>query len=93
MKYFLGLEVACSNSGINVLSQRHYKLQLLEDTGFLACKLAQVPMDPKLCLTASYGDVLIDIPSYRHLIGRLLYLTLSRPDITFAIHQLSQFFA
>ena len=92
LKYFLGLEIARSTKGI-VLSQRHYTLQLLEDTGFLACKPAIIPMDPKMQLTATDGDVLTDISQYRRLIGRLLYLTLSRPDITFAVHKLSQFLA
>ncbi|KAL5569251.1 hypothetical protein UlMin_025826 [Ulmus minor] len=92
LKYFLGLEIAKSAKGI-VLSQRHYTLQLLEDTGYLACKPASVPMDPKVQLSAVTGDLLTDISQYRRLIGRLLYLTLSRPDITFAVHKLSQFMA
>ena len=92
LKYFLGLEIAKSVKGI-VLSQRHYTLQLLEDTGFLGCKPAKVPMDPKVRLNASDGDLLTDISQYRRLIGRLLYLNLSRPDITFAVHKLSQFLA
>ena len=92
LKYFLGLEIAWSTTGI-VFTQRHYTLQLLEDTGFLACKPTSVPMDPKLRLTASDGDLLPDISSYRRLIGRLLYLTLSRPDISFAVHKLNQFVA
>ncbi|XP_024025332.1 uncharacterized protein LOC112092714 [Morus notabilis] len=92
LKYFLGLEIARSTYGI-VLSQRQYTLQLLEDTGFLACKPAPVPMDPQVHLLATSGDVLSDASQYRRLIGRLLYLTLSRPDITFAVHKLSQFLA
>ena len=54
MKYFLGLDIAHSSSGI-VFSQRHYTLQLLEDTGFLAAKPATCPMDPKVQLDASTG--------------------------------------
>ena len=84
LKYFLGLEIAQSIAGI-FFSQCHYTLQLLEDTCFLACKPTSVPMDPKLRLTASDGDLLSDISSYRHLIGRLLYITVSRPDITFVV--------
>ena len=48
-------------------------------------------MDPKVQHNDHDGDILPDISQYRTLIGRLLYLTLSRPDITFAIHKLSQF--
>lgn len=88
MKFFLELELARSSKGL-VLSQRHYTLQLLEDTRFLASKPAHVPIDPKLKLTARDGELLQDASQYRRLIGRLLYLTLSRPDITFAVHNLS----
>ena len=48
-------------------------------------------MDAKLQLSATEGDLLPDATQYRRLIGRLLYLTLSRPDITFVVHRLSQF--
>ena len=48
-------------------------------------------MDPNIHLNASDGELLSDSSSYRRLIGRLLYLTLSRPDISFAVHQLSQY--
>ena len=92
LKYFLGLEIARSSKGI-FLSQRHYTLQLLEDTGFLGCKPAVLPMDPKVKLCSFEGDSLPDASLYRRLVGRLLYLTISRPDITFAVHKLSQFLA
>ncbi|XP_024029725.1 uncharacterized protein LOC112094033 [Morus notabilis] len=87
LRYFLGLEIAWSSTGI-VLSQCHYT-----STGFLACNPASVPMDPCTRLTATDGPELPDASSYRRLIRRLLYLTLSRPDITFAVHKLSQFLA
>lgn len=92
LKYFLGLEIARSASGI-VMSQRHYTLQLLEDTGFLSSKPANVPMHPKANLNMVDGEELSDISHYRKLIGRLLYLTISRPDIAYAVHKLSQFVA
>ena len=88
LMYFLGLEIARSTQSI-VFSQRHYTLQLLEDTGFLACKPATIPRDSKLRLSTNDVDPLSDISQYRSLLGLLLYLTLSRPDITFVVHQLS----
>lgn len=50
-------------------------------------------MDPKIHLNAVDSHILSDVSQYRRLIGRLLYLTLSRPDIAFAVHKLSQFVA
>lgn len=92
LRYFLGLELARSSKGI-YLSQRQYVLQLLEDMGMLASKAAKLPMDPNLQLRLSDGPFLADPSLYRRLIGRLLYLNVSRPDITFAVHKLSQFVA
>ena len=76
-----------------MLSQRHYTLQLLEDTGFLLCQPASVPMLPKQTLRSDEGDLLLDDVAYRRLFGKLLYLTLSRPDITFTVHKLSHLMA
>jgi len=90
LRYFLGLEIEKSDEGI-FFSQRQYTLQLLEDTGFLASKPTFVPMVPNSKLCSFEGDLLLDPTVYRRLIGRLLYLIVSRPDITFAMHKLSQF--
>lgn len=48
-------------------------------------------MDPKLHLSANEGELIPDASQYRRLIARLLYLTVSRPDIAFVVHKLSQF--
>lgn len=66
-------------------------LQILEDVGLLACKHVHVPMEPTLKLQFYDDDLLLDASVYRRLVGRLLYLTISQPDITFAVHKLSQF--
>ena len=58
---------------------------------FSVVRKQQTPMDTSIKLGAATGEPLSDISSYRRLIGRLLYLTTTRPDIAFAVNQLSQF--
>lgn len=58
----------------------------------LACKPATVPMDPNVELCQDSAEPVLDDPSvYLRLVGRLMYLTITRPDITFAVNRLCQF--
>ncbi|XP_020967731.1 uncharacterized protein LOC110266971 [Arachis ipaensis] len=66
-------------------------MSLLDDIRFSYCKSASLPLDPNVKLNASNGKLLEDTGQYRSLIGRLLYLTISRLDICFAVNKLSQY--
>ena len=57
LKYFLGIEVAQSNSEV-VISQRKYTLDILADTGILDCKPVDTPMDPNIKLLPGQGEPL-----------------------------------
>ncbi|GJZ31441.1 putative RNA-directed DNA polymerase [Tanacetum coccineum] len=90
LKFFLGIEVARTKEGM-VLSQRKYTLDILTDTGKTGCKPSAFPMEQNLRLGKCETDKQVDGNQYRRLIGRLLYLQATRPDITYTVNILSQF--
>ena len=92
LSYFLGIEVAYSAAGI-VLSQHKYIIDLLKDTGKLDCRPAVTPVDVNVKLKSEQHekDFPVNKTSFQRLIGRLLYLNHTRPDIAFAVNSLSQF--
>ncbi|GJU69084.1 RNA-directed DNA polymerase, eukaryota [Tanacetum coccineum] len=87
---FLGIEICKSAHGTH-LSQRKYILDLLQDVGLTACKPAPFPIPTHLKLSIDKGTPLTDVGIYRRLVGRLLYLIMTRPDISYVVQHLSQF--
>ncbi|CAH9088499.1 unnamed protein product [Cuscuta europaea] len=64
---------------------------ILARSGLLASRPCSFPMEQNLKLRPDDDSPLVDAFSYRRLIGRLLYLTVTRPDIVYSVSQLSQF--
>ena len=89
LKYFLGVEVTRNKKGI-FLSQRKYVLDLLTETGKLGAKPSSTPMLPNIQLTKD-GDQFEDPEKYRRLVGKMNYLTVTRPDIAYSVSIVSQF--
>ncbi|RVW21087.1 Retrovirus-related Pol polyprotein from transposon RE1 [Vitis vinifera] len=90
LKYFLGMEFARSKEGIFV-NQRKYVLDLLDDTGMLGCKPAETPIEPNVKLQPTKAKNVKDRDRYQRLVGRLIYLSHTRPDIAFSVSMVSQF--
>ncbi|KAF5475432.1 hypothetical protein F2P56_007237 [Juglans regia] len=90
LKYFIELEVARSHKGI-FLNQHKYALHILFDIGQLGARTVPFPIEQNLKLNTEDDDLLPDPCTYRRLVGRLIYLTITRLDIAYVINILSQF--
>ncbi|PKI62300.1 hypothetical protein CRG98_017301 [Punica granatum] len=90
LKYFLGIEVTRMGSGL-FLSKRKYVLDILAECGMLASRPSPFPMEQRHHLSMSSSDLLSDPGKYRRLIGRLIYLTITRPELSYSLHTLAQF--
>ena len=86
---FLGMEVSYSEDNI-FLSQQRYILNVLTKTRFLDCKPALTPIDPNSEIALNEGDPKIDQGEYQRLVGKLIYLATTRPDIAYIVNLLSQ---
>lgn len=76
------------------LNQYKYTLDLIRDVGLTNCNSSIVPMEQNhRLLVADDSLVIADIALYRRMVGRLIYLTISGPNISYFVHILSQFMA
>uniref|UniRef100_A0A2N9FBP6 Integrase catalytic domain-containing protein n=1 Tax=Fagus sylvatica TaxID=28930 RepID=A0A2N9FBP6_FAGSY len=85
-----GLEVSSDSTGY-YLSQAKYASDLLSRAGLTDTKVVSTPLEMNARLTPLDGTPLSDATLYRQLVGSLVYLTVTRPDIAHAVHLVSQF--
>ena len=90
LSYFLGIEVEHTDDGYYI-SQQKYTQDLILRSGLTDTRIAATPMELHLQLRPTDGTPLEDPSRYRHIVGSLVYLTVTRPDIAHAVHILSQF--
>jgi len=90
LTYFLGLEVHHRSNGI-FLNQQKYIQDLIKLAGLAGTTLVDTPMEVNVKYRKDEGYLLHDPTLYRRLVGSLIYLTTTRPNISYAVHQVSQF--
>ncbi|GJS12639.1 putative RNA-directed DNA polymerase [Tanacetum coccineum] len=90
LTFFLGLQVKQSQEGI-FISQDKYVAEILKKFDFVSVKSAVTPMETKAPLAQDEGGPDVDLHLYRSMIGCLMYLTASRPDIMYAVCACSRF--
>ncbi|KAK1434088.1 hypothetical protein QVD17_11006 [Tagetes erecta] len=90
LDYFLGIEVVHQGQNI-MLSQRQYIVELLQRAGLSAAKPVPSPMSTSNPLSLHDSPAFSDPVKYRQMVGALQYVTLSRPDVSFAVNKVCQF--
>uniref|UniRef100_A0A2N9F8N5 Integrase catalytic domain-containing protein n=1 Tax=Fagus sylvatica TaxID=28930 RepID=A0A2N9F8N5_FAGSY len=90
LSFFLGLQIHRSSTGLT-LTQTKYATDLLHKHHMQHCSPCKTPCVPHVRLSATEGTPLTDVHAYRSLVGALHYLTFTRPDLSFAVHQVCQF--
>ncbi|GJU58109.1 putative ribonuclease H-like domain-containing protein [Tanacetum coccineum] len=84
LTFFLGLQVQQKKDGI-FISQDKYVVEILKKFGFIEVKTTSTPMETQKPLLKDEDGEEVDVYMYRSMIGSLMYLTSSRPDIMFAV--------
>ena len=90
LSYFLGLQITNSTNGLYI-TQAKYASELLSRAGLTDSKTVDTLIELNAHLTLLGGKPLSNPSLYRHLVGSLVYLTITRPDIFYVIHQVSQY--
>jgi hypothetical protein len=87
LHYFLGIEVIRTPEAI-LMSQRHYALSMLFKFGMAECKPISMPLDRTVKLHPDFGKV-CDPTRFRQIVGSLIYLTITRPDLSYPVGVIS----
>ncbi len=90
LHYFLSIEVIQSPKGIWLL-QRQYALNKLSEYGMTGCKPISIPLEQNVKLSADEEDLAEDAIMYRHIVGSLIYMTITRPNLNYAVGVVSLF--
>jgi hypothetical protein len=89
LRYFLGIEISTSEGFF--LSQEKYIQDLLNRASLTDHWIAETFMELNVHLTPTDGEPLDDLTRYHHIVGGLVYLGVTRPDISYYVHIMSQF--
>ncbi len=84
LRYFLGIEVTWTLKGIWLL-QRQYALNKLTEYGMTGYKPISIPLEQNVKLSVDEGDFVKDTTMYRHIMGSLIYMTITRPNLSYAV--------
>ena len=90
LSYFLGLEITHSTNGLYI-TQAKYAFDLLSRVGLTDSKTVDTLIELNVHLTPSGGKPLSNPSLYKQLVGSLVYLTVTRPDISYVVHHVSQY--
>ncbi|GJX48161.1 uncharacterized mitochondrial protein-like protein [Tanacetum coccineum] len=90
LNYYLGIEFSRNSNGLT-MSQRKYDLEILQSANVLNLKPCYILVDPLGKLNDTDGEPLTNPSTYKAIMGKLLYLTITRPDLSYAAYALSQF--
>jgi hypothetical protein len=90
LRYFLCIKVIKSPKGIWLL-RRQYALNKLSEYGMTGCKPISIPLEQNVKLNADEGDLVEDTTMYKRIVGSLIYMTITRPDLSYVVGVVSQF--